>query len=79
MSLIPEFNRACDEYIKDPGNYVWPARLRVSQMTSMKGVWEMTWSFTGPDGRATFQFIVIGDERYVEWRRIGRHDIYKSP
>lgn len=77
--LIPEFNKACEEHVANPGNFVWPARLRVSRMTSVKDGWEMTWSFTGPDGRATFRFMHVDGETRIEWRRIGRHEIFKNP
>ena len=43
------------------------------------GVWEMTWSFAGPDGRATFEWISIDGELAVRWRRIGRHEIFRQP
>lgn len=78
-SLIKAFNEACEEYVANPGGYVWPKSLRVRQMTSAPGIWEMTWSFSGPDGRATFRFTKIGDETALEWRRIGRHEIYRNP
>jgi hypothetical protein len=42
-------------------------------------IWEMTWNFARPDGRATFEFIEIDGERAVRWRRIGGHDIYDAP
>jgi hypothetical protein len=73
------FNVACDNYVRDPGVFVWPKRLRVRQMTSVQGIWEMTWSFASPDGRATFEFIRVDGEPRVRWRRIGDHGIYKAP
>lgn len=48
-------------------------------MTSAKGIWEMTWSFPGPDGRATFEFVTYDDGVRVRWRRIGNHTIYRQP
>jgi len=39
----------------------------------------MTWSFSGPDGRATFEFVTIDGQPGIRWRRIGCHDIYRSP
>jgi hypothetical protein len=39
----------------------------------------MTWSFSGPDGRATFEFVRIQDTLGVRWRRIGSHAIFKEP
>lgn len=76
---MPAFNAACEAYIADTGGFIWPATLRVSRMTSVKGIWEMTWSFSGPDGRATFEFTEIEGEIGVRWRRIGRHEVYDEP
>ena len=43
------------------------------------GVWEMTWSFAGPDGRATFEWATSDGEPVVRWRRIGGHEIFGQP
>ena len=59
--------------------YRWPAALRVSPMKSAAGVWEMTWSFASPDGRATFEFARDDQGMMLRWRRIGDHKVYKSP
>jgi hypothetical protein len=77
-SMMPAFNASCEAYLKYPGGR-WPAHLRVKPMVGVKGLWEMTWSFAGPDGRATFEFIEIDGEPAVRWRRIGGHDIYDHP
>jgi hypothetical protein len=90
--VVPDFNAACDAYAqaydraqdedavkeKAPA-YRWPAALRVSPMKSAAGVWEMTWSFASPDGRATFEFVSDKDGLILRWRRIGDHGIYKTP
>jgi hypothetical protein len=39
----------------------------------------MTWSFAGPDGRATFEYIDIGGDLGIRWRRIGGHAIFDKP
>ena len=78
-SLIADFSAACDEYVQHPQGYRWPARLRVSPLKSAPGIWEMTWSFSGPDGRATFEFIEIEGEPAIRWRRIGDHGVYGRP
>lgn len=78
-SLMPAFNTACEGYVSNPGGFVWPANLRTTQKVSAKGIWEMTWSFKGPDGRATFEFITIDGETAVRWRRIGRHGVFTQP
>ena len=57
----------------------WPKALRVKAVAGATGIWEMTWSFAGPDGRATFEWIEIGGERAIRWRRIGGHEIFRDP
>jgi hypothetical protein len=57
----------------------WPARLRIKRLQGTPGIWEMTWSYSGPDGRATFQFVDIDGEVGVCWRRIGDHGILDRP
>ncbi len=43
-------------------------------------VLEMTWSFfSSPDGRATFEFVTVDGELRCRWRRVGDHDVFKSP
>jgi hypothetical protein len=61
-----------------PGN-PWPAALRVKPVQGAPGVWEMTWSFAGPDGRATFEWVRIDGEPAIRWRRVGGHEIFKQP
>ena len=39
----------------------------------------MTWSFAGPDGRATFEWVVRGAVARVRWRRIGGHEVFREP
>jgi len=57
----------------------WPAALRIGHLSSVPRIWEMTWSFSGPDGRATFEFVTIDDEPAILWRRIGDHSIFNQP
>ena len=57
----------------------WPARLRIRPMAGHPGVWEMTWSFAGPDGRATFELVEVDGGPAIRWRRIGGHGIYAAP
>lgn len=71
------FAPACDEFAATR-SYVWPASLRVSRMKGTAGVWEMTWSFASPDGRATFEFIRRDKELICRWRRIGDHSVFKD-
>jgi hypothetical protein len=48
----------------------------------------MTWSFSGPDGRATWQWTTVeirkgrktvGRYPAVLWRRVGGHSIFGDP
>ena len=57
----------------------WPANLRIKPVQAASGVWEVPWSFTDPDGRATFEFVEIDGELGIRWRRIGGDEILKSP
>jgi len=57
----------------------WPARLCIKGVQAAPGVWEVTWSFSGPDGRATFEYVDVDGELAIRWRRIGGHEIFKSP
>lgn len=52
--------------------------LRVNGVRGAPGVFEMTWA---PDGRATFQFgpEEISGEPHVIWRRVGTHEVLRSP
>jgi hypothetical protein len=81
---VREFNTACDVFVtaKDPTS--WPAKLRVKSVVNAPGVFEMTWSFSGPDGRATWEWTTIVDANgqehpAVRWRRLGDHKIFRSP
>jgi len=73
-----QFHAACERFRRDPAT-AWPRGLRVKRVQGMPGVWEMTWSFAGPDGRATFEWIDIDGELAVRWRRIGGHNIFGRP
>jgi hypothetical protein len=75
---VREMNQSAGDQ-QDPRRVVWPARLRIKGVQSAPGVWEMTWSFSRPDGRATFEFVRIEDSLGVRWRRIGGHYIFKEP
>jgi hypothetical protein len=73
-----DFSPACDRQRTHRGE-AWPRKLRVNPMTGTEGVWEMTWSFSGPDGRATFEWVSVEGEIHIRWRRIGGHEIFKNP
>lgn len=76
-SLV-DFITACDRYSIGPSS-AWPAAVRIRDVENAPGVLEMTWSFSGPDGRATFEWIRIEGQLAVRWRRIGGHVIFKRP
>ncbi len=48
-------------------------------MQGNPGIYEMTWSFAGPDGRATFDYRSVNGETMLQWRRIGTHRIFDEP
>ena len=73
-----KFVPACDAYAEDPAT-PWPRSLRVKSMQGARGILEMTWSFASPDGRATFELVTVAGELRCRWRRVGDHDVFKSP
>ncbi|MBI4320178.1 MAG: hypothetical protein HY675_16940 [Chloroflexi bacterium] len=66
---------------RDPGRIPgWPSSQRIRLLTDHPGIYEMTWSFPGPDGRATFE--IVSDEHgepVIRWRRVGGHDVFRKP
>lgn len=73
-----EFHPACERFSEDPES-PWPRGLRVKRVRGNLGIWEMTWSFAGLDGRATFEFIEIDGKLAIRWRGIGGHEIFGRP
>ncbi len=73
-----QFAPAAQRHAAQPGS-AWPKGLRVKRVQGARGLWEMTWSFAGPDGRATFEWIEIADEPAIRWRRVGSHAIFAEP
>lgn len=76
--VYEKFHPACEMRAKDSSR-PWPKSVRVSQLTEHPGIMETTWSFSGPDGRATFEWIVVDGEPRIRWRRIGGHGVFKKP
>ena len=76
--VIDQFIPAAVRHTDSPGS-AWPKGLRVKRVQGAPGVWEMTWSFAGPDGRATFEWTEIDGERAIRWRRVGGHAIFSEP
>lgn len=54
-------------------------KYRVKVLRNTSEIWEMTWSFSRPDGRATFHLDEIDGEPVIVWRRIGSHEIFMQP
>ena len=77
-AALLEFVPACNRFAANPAEK-WPASLRVKDVEGAPGIWETTWSFSGPDGRATFEWAKVKGSLGVRWRRIGSHSIFKSP
>lgn len=77
------FNQACDSFVQGRGGSRWPQSLRIKSVVGAPGIWEMTWSFSGPDGRATWEWITVtdddGEHSGIRWRRIGTHSIFQDP
>ena len=83
---VREFSDACDRFVVDRRT-AWPSALRVKKVQGAAGVFEMTWSFSGPDGRATWEWVSVDVEENgvtvrhpaVRWRRLGTHRILTNP
>ena len=75
------FNEAHSKLLESRGadRPKWPKSLRIKDVEGAPGIWELTWSSSGPDGRATFEYFDVGRERAIRWRRIGGHEIFKTP
>lgn len=82
-AAVRDFNQACDRFMGSGGTSRWPASLRVKKVQDAPGVWEMAWSFAGPDGRATWEWTTVatddGKHPAVLWRRVGGHAIFRDP
>lgn len=76
--VLDDFIPALERQASEPGAG-YPPRLRVKGVEGAPGIWEMTWSFTDPDGRATFEWIKIDEEAAIRWRRVGSHAIFSAP
>jgi hypothetical protein len=72
--LIADFNAAAERAARGE-DQPWPKSMRVKPIKSAPGVWELTWSMRDPDGRATWEWIEIDDERAIRWRRVGDHEV----
>jgi hypothetical protein len=75
--VVEEFSPACDAFPADP-SLPFPDRLRVKPVVGARGLFEMTWSFASPDGRATFEWVDLDGEPAIRLRRIGGHRILEG-
>ena len=75
---LAAFIPAAERRVGEPDS-PWPKRLRVKSVEGAPGIWEVTWSFAGPDGRTTFEWTTIAGEPGIRWRRIGDHAIFRQP
>lgn len=84
LAALRKFGAAADLAVQ-AGAFNWPASLRVKGVRAARGVYEMTWSFSGPDGRATWEWISVADPKTgekspaIRLRRVGDHSIFKRP
>lgn len=76
--VVEQFVPAAERIVAEPGA-LWPTGLHVKRVQGARGVREMTWSFAGPDGRATFEWTQIDGEPGIRWRRVGGHAIFSLP
>lgn len=77
--LRSDFLPVVAAYEVDPDNFRWPKSLRFEHITGGGGICAVTWSFSGSDGRATFEFDTLDGQMVLVWRRIGHHDVYRQP
>lgn len=79
------FNTAAGRVASTGDVIGWPASLRVKSVKGTHGIFEMTWSYAGPDGRATWEWTRVTDvgtgelHPAIRWRRIGGHSIFVDP
>ena len=82
-AAVDKFNVACDQWVDSEGRSDWASALRVKSVESAPGINEMTWSFSRPDGRATWEWVTIEVDGQrtpaVRWRRIGGHENSRIP
>lgn len=79
--MVRKINSAYDQHVASGSTdrIKWPKNLRIRDVEDAAGVWEVTWSFSGPDGRATFEFFEAEYNQGIRWRRIGGHEIFSKP
>ncbi|MBU6348176.1 MAG: hypothetical protein KGQ38_06145 [Actinomycetales bacterium] len=72
------FADAVKDFVQDLETGKFRPSLRVKRVQGTSDVFEMTWA---PNGRATWQYGTPArkNEPHVIWRRVGTHDIFKTP
>ncbi|MDA8209532.1 MAG: hypothetical protein M0Z92_11105 [Actinomycetota bacterium] len=77
------FSDSCDKFVDTGDLGAWRSSLRVKAIVGGHGIFEMTWNFSGPDGRATWEWCTVEVEGKkhpaVRWRRVGGHSIFGDP
>jgi hypothetical protein len=73
-ALVPAFNTAAEQAAAGEDK-PWPKGMRVKPVKNARGVWELTWSMRDPDGRATWEWVQVGDQPAIRWRRVGSHGV----
>lgn len=79
---MPRYSRtprcATTSYPDLAAGHGFRAGLRVKRVESTGFVWEVTFA---PDGRATWQYAADSteDDPHVVWRRVGTHDVLRTP
>lgn len=80
---VRRFSDGCDKFVQTNGRAAWPSSLRVKAVVGTRGIHEMNWSFSGPDGRTTWEWCTVAIEGVaypaVRWRRVGGHAIFVDP
>lgn len=80
LAALALFIEGADRFLETGDLKSWPGSLRVRSVRAAPGIFEMTWSFSGPDGRATWEWTQTPDgEAAIKWRRIGGHEIFSRP
>lgn len=78
-----DFGRSSDQFALGKKRGAWPPHLHVKPFANAPGVFEMTWSFSDPDGRATWEATTVkgedgSPEPAVLWRRMGTHRVFNE-
>ena len=78
LKAVRDINKVAGVH-RGPGMPAWPAHLRMKGVQGSSGIYEMTRSFAGPDGRATFEILNAEGDPVMLWRRVGGHAIFRKP